>query len=162
MNKLPFIIYSPRKLDQAVILLTCNRKIPGSNVDYISPSRKMSDKISHYATTTSFLWFILRLSNYTVLNDRKIGEQWIEKDFKGSGCGKIKVLSRYFLGGCEKNHEKLGQVSWCLGWETNQASPSYKSRMLPPQQSASFAFCTRTFQFITRCYIASATDSVIK
>jgi hypothetical protein len=49
---------------------------------------------------------------------------------EGSGHGLIKVLSWYFLGGPDENHEKLGQYSQCPG----QAPSKYKCRGLPQDQ----------------------------
>jgi hypothetical protein len=65
---------------------------------------------------------------HTVLNDNMVGEWWIWEELEGSGCGIIKIILT-FAWRQSVNHRQ-SYPGWCLGWDSNQASPEYKSREL--------------------------------
>jgi hypothetical protein len=56
------------------------------------------------------------------------------KDLEGSHRDLIEVLSQNLPGDTEKTAKHLIQHAWCLGLDSNQASPKHKSRALPLHQ----------------------------
>jgi hypothetical protein len=63
-------------------------------------------------------------------------EQLIGKDLEGSGYGIIEEISWNLPVGIRKTSQNPSQDSWCVGRDSNQASPEYKSVVLLLHQPA--------------------------
>jgi hypothetical protein len=46
----------------------------------------------------------VNISEYMAMNDRMVGEYWIEKELEGNGRDLIEVLSWHLPGETEENH----------------------------------------------------------